>query len=242
MQQLPLHVRLRDAARFENFVPGHNLEVLEALTAPPAVGPRVLWLWGRAGTGKTHLLQAACAAASASGVGAAYLDLHAAPACGFLEGFETLDVVCLDELDAVAADPGWNAALFRLYTLLHDGSGRLVLASAAPPASLPLVLPDLRSRLLAASVHQLVELDETGQCAALQRRAAASGLELTPDAALYLVHRLPRDMHSLFGVLDELDRASLVAQRRLTIPFLREALESRQGPNRAFPPDPDPGS
>ena len=106
------------------------------------------------------------------------------------------------------------------------------------PASLPFVLPDLRSRLVAASVYQLVELDETGQCTALQRRAAASGLELTPEAALYLVHRLPRDMHSLFGVLDELDRASLVAQRRLTIPFLREALESRQGSTRALEPDP----
>ena len=238
MQQLPLHMRLRDAARFANFVPGDNLEVLEALTAPAGAGPRVLWLWGRAGTGKTHLLQAACAAASASGPGAAYLDLHAAPASGFLEGCETLDVVCLDGLDAVAADPDWNAALFRLYTLLQDGNGRLVVASAAPPASLPLVLPDLRSRLLAASVHQLVELDETGQCSALQRRAAASGLELTPEAALYLVHRLPRDMHSLFGVLDQLDRASLVAQRRLTIPFLREALESRQKSDRAFAPDP----
>jgi DnaA family protein len=240
MQQLPLHVRLRDAARFANFVPGHNLEVLEALTAPAAAGQRVVWLWGRAGTGKTHLLQATCAAASADGLGAAYLDLHAAPASGLLDGLDTLDVVCLDGLDAVAADPDWNAALFRLYTLTQDGSGRLVVASAGPPAGLPLVLPDLRSRLLAGSVYQLVELDETGQCAALQRRAAASGLELTPDAALYLVHRLPRDMHSLFAVLDELDRASLAAQRRLTIPFLREALESRQQSNRALEPEPDP--
>ncbi len=76
-------------------------------------------------------------------------------------------------------------------------------------------------------MHQLHELDEAGQLAALQLRATRRGLDLSEDAALYLVHRLPRDLHSLFAVLDQLDEASLAAQRRLTIPFLREALESR---------------
>ena len=227
MQQLPLRMRLRDTARFENFVPGANLEVCELLASPGADSPRVIWLWGRPATGKTHLLQATCAAASQSGRAAAYIDLPLAPGSEFLDGCESLDVVCLDGLDAVASDRAWNAALFRLHTLLLDGPGRLVVASTAPPASLPLVLADLRSRLLAASVHQLAEPGESEQREALQRRAAARGLELTDEAALYLVHRLPRDMHTLFGVLDELDLAALVAQRRLTIPFLREALESR---------------
>ena len=81
-------------------------------------------------------------------------------------------------------------------------------------------------------MHQVIEPGESEQREALQRRAAARGLELADDAAAYLVHRLPRDMHSLFGVLDELDHASLVAQRRLTIPFLREALESRLPSNQ----------
>ena len=233
MQQLPLRMSLRDAARFENFVPGANAEVCELLSAPArANSPRVLWLWGRAGTGKTHLLQAACAADGQHGLAAAYVDLAMAPGSGLLEGCETLDLVSLDNLDSVAADPEWNAGLFRLHTLLQDGTGRLVLASTAPPASLPLVLPDLRSRLLAASVHQLVEPREAEQCAALRRRAAIRGLELTDEAALYLVHRLPRDMHSLLTVLDELDVASLVAQRRLTIPFLRAALEARLPPSQ----------
>ena len=188
-----------------------------------AGGPRVLWLWGRAGSGKTHLLQATCAAAGERGEPAAYIDLATAPGPAMLDGCESLATVCLDALDAVAADPEWNAALFRLYTLLQDGQGRLVVASRSPPAGVALTLPDLRSRLLAASVHQLAELDDAGQCAALRLRAAARGLELSEDAALYLVHRLPRDMHSLFDVLERLDQASLVAQRRLTIPFLRAA-------------------
>jgi len=188
--------------------------------------PRTLWLWGRPGTGKTHLLQAACAAVGEWGGAAAYFDLARTGGRRLLEGCETLDLVCLDGLEAVAADAGWNAAIFRLHTLMLDGTGRLLVASDAPPASLPFVLPDLRSRLLAASVHQLHELDEAGQVTALQLRAARRGLELTEEAALYLLHRLPRDTGSLFAMLDELDEASLAAKRRLTIPFLRRALEA----------------
>jgi DnaA family protein len=230
MEQLPLHVRLRDHARFASFVPGPNLQALRALQEAAPGTPRVVWLWGRAGAGKTHLLQAACAAAGEQGGSAGYVDLAVAPSAAVLEGCEVLDLVCLDGLDAVAGSSHWNAAIFRLHTLLHDGHGRLVLASTAPPASLPLTLPDLRSRLLAAAIHQLTPLDEAGQCEALRQRASAKGLELTEEAALYLVHRLPRDMHSLLQVLDHLDRASLAAQRRLTIPFLREALETLAEP------------
>ena len=228
MQQLPLRVRLGEAARFDGYVAGPNLEIVERLRS--ASPPRVLWLWGRRGTGKTHLLQAACAAANDAGGAATYLDLDAGGGPQLLEGCESLDLVCLDGLERACDDADWNAAIFRLHTLMQDAPGRLYVASTAPPASLRFRLPDLRSRLLAAPVHQLQELDEAGQVEALARRAAARGLELPREAALYLVHRMPRDMHSLCGVLDRLDEAALAAQRRLTVPFLRQVLEADQSP------------
>ncbi len=223
MQQLPLGVRLAETARFDSFVAGPNRETLELLSG--GTPPRLLWLWGRAGTGKSHLLQAACASAGAAGGAAAYLDLHTPVVPDLLEGFEALDLVCLDALDRVSGDAEWNAAIFRLHTLMQDGSGRLYVASTAPPATLQFRLPDLRSRLLAAPVHQLHELAEEERMAALEQRAARLGLVLPRESAAYLVHRLPRDMHSLCAVLDRLDEAALAAQRRLTVPFLRQVLE-----------------
>jgi len=228
MQQLPLGVRVGEAARFDGFVVGSNAEILGLLTA--AVPPRALWLWGRRGTGKSHLLQAACAAAGEQGRAATCIDLESGRAPRLLEGCEALDLVCLDGLERVSQDAAWNAAIFRLHTLMQDGNGRLYVASTAPPASLRFRLPDLRSRLLAAPVHQLQPLDEEGQVEALQRRAARRGLELSHEAAAWLVHRMPRDMHSLCGVLDRLDEAALAAQRRLTLPFLRQVLERGQAP------------
>ena len=223
MQQLPLGVRLAETARFDGFVAGPNRETLELLSGISP--PRLLWLWGRAGTGKTHLLQAACASVGTAGGAAAYLDLGTAGTPDLLEGFDGLDLVCLDSLERVSDDAAWNAAIFRLYTLMQDGAGRLYVTSTGPPAALRFRLPDLRSRLLAAPVHQLHELGEEERMAALEQRACRLGLVLPRESAAYLVHRLPRDMHSLCAVLDRLDEAALAAQRRLTVPFLRQVLE-----------------
>ncbi len=227
MRQLPLGVRLRDTARLESFVPGGNGEVVGLASGADPRAPRVMWIWGRHGAGKTHLLQAACASVADRGGSTSYLDPTAGAEPGWLEGCESLDLVCFDGLDAVAGDAAWNEALFRLHTLMQDTPTRLCVASERPPAAQQFRLPDLRSRLLAASVHQLHELDDAGQVQALQLRAARRGLELSAEGALYLVHRLPRDMHTLCAMLDRLDEASLVAQRRLTVPFLRQALDDQ---------------
>lgn len=230
MRQLPLGVQLGETARFDTFVAGGNREVVESLTA--AEPPRSVWVWGRAGTGKTHLLQAACAAVNAQGAAAAYLDLATGGPPALLDGFDALELVCLDSMEHVSPDTGWNAAIFRLYTLMQDGLGRLYVASTAPPASLRFCLPDLRSRLLSASIHQLQEPDEEGRMSVLEQRAARRGLQLSREGAAYLVHRMPRDLHSLCAILDRLDVESLAAQRRLTVPFLRQVLDPSRGSDR----------
>lgn len=229
MRQLALPVQLRDAARLDNFVSGPNRE---AIATVERIGRRrehsVTWLWGPAGTGKTHLLQAACALTGERGAAAAYVDLAAQTEPALLEGCESLDLVALDSLESVAAVPQWNQALFRLHTLLDEAGGALLLASRAAPAALDFTLPDLRSRLRAAAVFQLHELAEHEQLAVLQRRAARRGLELSAESAAFLLHRLPRDLHTLCAMLDRLDAAALAAQRRLTVPFLRRALDARE--------------
>jgi len=226
MHQLALQLRLRDASRIDGFVAGPNREAVAAVERIGREGGcSVTWLWGREGTGKTHLLQAACALAGERGAAAAYLDLgvHHEPA--LLEGCETLGLVALDALDEAVAVPEWNRALFRLHTLIEEAGGALLLASRSAPASMAFTLPDLGSRLRAAAIFQLHELAERDQLEALQRRAARRGLELSAESAAFLLHRLPRDLRSLCAMLDRLDEASLEARRRLTIPFLRRALE-----------------
>ena len=225
MKQLTLAVRLRSAARFESFAPGPNAELIAALRGADRAP---LWVWGGPGSGKTHLLQAVCAAA---GEAAAYFPLDRATALppGALVGFESCRVLCLDDLDAVAGDPAWEQALFRLFNEATDLGTRLIFAAAAAPRALDWSLEDWRSRAAACVVYQLRDLDDAGRVAALELRAAQRGLELPPETSEYLLKRLPRALPSLFEIFDHLDEASLSAQRRLTVPFIRAALEKLAG-------------
>jgi DnaA-homolog protein len=221
VKQLALGVRLRADAVFESFWPGFNDEIVATLRTP---GAAPLWLWGASGTGKTHLLQAVCAAA---GEAAAYFPLTRPLGLPpeALAGFERTRVLCVDDVDAVAGDLAWERALFRLFNEAAELRTRLIFAAAAPPRQPDWRLEDWRSRAAACVVYQLRELDDDGRIEALRLRAAQRGLQLPHETSEYLLKRMPRDLRSLFGVLDQLDEASLVAQRRLTIPFIRDALE-----------------
>ncbi len=227
MQQLPLGVQLGVSLRFETFHAGTNAEAVEALRRLASGDSRVpVWIFGLAGAGKSHLMQAACAFAGSEGQTAAWLPLgaltHEGPA--LLDGLEQLDLVAVDDLDRIAGNSGWERALFTLYNSLAERRGRLALAATGPPAALGFRLPDLASRLAASEVHRLQPLSEMEQAEALRRRASHRGLELPEETLGFLTRRAPRDFATLCRMLDQLDIESLAAQRRLTIPFVRDWL------------------
>ena len=231
MQQLPLAIRLRERAVFESFVPGPNLEAVESLQALAAGhGAGVAWLSGTAGAGKSHLLQAACALATRRGLTAAYLPLRQLLPLGpeALSGWQQAHLVAVDEIESVAGELMWEQGLFTLYRESQERGAALVGAATEPPGRLPFALPDLASRFAAATLLPLRPLGEAEQREALRLRAHARGLDLPEETALYLQRRFPRDLPTLYQLLDTIDDAALQAQRRLTVPFIRDALEKRE--------------
>lgn len=228
--QLALNLRLRDASSFENFLVARNREPFERvqtgvaqLATTRSTPAQWLYLWGEGGCGKTHLLEAACRAAQAQGQTALYIPLSEkttlSPA--LLEDVEQSALVCVDDVQAIAADATWEAALFALYERLRVQGGLLMLAAQSSPSSCGVKLADLATRLAAGLVYQLQALTDAEKISALRLRAQRRGLVMTEEVANYLLTRFPRDTHSLFALLDRLDVAALAAQRRLTIPFLR---------------------
>ncbi len=233
-KQLPLGVRLRDTSVFASYFPGRNSSVVDALQAltarraGPSDGPTCVWVHGPLSVGKTHLLQAMCARANGDAQSAAYLPLAEVAQLGgeILSGYGQFSLVCLDDAETVASSADWERALFRLHRELDEQGARLVLAATAPPAALPFRLADLASRLNGGVVLTLQPLDESEQLAALQLRAQLRGCELPEETAQFLLRRLPRNMAALCAFLDELDEASLIAQRRLTVPFVKAVMKS----------------
>lgn len=236
MKQLPLAMRLRERAVFDSFVAGPNLGAVAQLraaaqsaahsAAQPLPPPRVYWLAGPPGSGKSHLLQAACTLALSVGANALYLPLSQLMEFGpaALSGWQEVGLVAVDELERVAGERAWEEGLFSLYRTLEERGAMLLAAAEAAPGQLPFALPDLRSRFSAAMLLRLQPLDEAGQRQVLQLRARSRGLELPAGSARYLQRHYRRDLPTLCALLDDIDSAALQAQRRLTVPFIRQVL------------------
>jgi DnaA family protein len=200
---------------------------LSALQSGLAAPPLRAFLHGAPGSGRTHLLQACCLVSEAQAATFAYLplaDLRALPPTELLAGLEACALVCLDDLDAVLCEPAWEEAIFHLHNRLLQREASLLVAARLPPASLAVRLPDLLSRLQALLVLPLALPDDESLLSALVLRAHRRGMTLDEDVARYILSRAPRGMSELMAVLDLLDARSLAAGRRLSIPFVREAL------------------
>lgn len=229
-QQLSLNLRLKDASSFGNFLAGPNKEAMEQLraavvqTATQAnAKPAMIYLCGAEGSGKTHLLQAACRLAQELGIAPVYVPLADVVLLtpSLLEGVETAPLVCLDDVERAAGSTEWEAALFSLVERLRAAGGMLAIGASAPPDRLGLRLSDLASRLAWGTVYAMQPLDDAQKLEAVRLRARHRGFEMPEDVARYILSRYPRDLPSLFSLLDRIDRASLAQQRRVTIPFLR---------------------
>jgi len=230
--QLPLTLQINDAASFDNFFIGDNTELAECLkSARRDVDEReqTIFFWGNPSSGKTHLLHASCGYAIAQGQTASYLSLKhiASLKIEIFNHLEKLSLVCIDDFQVIAGNPVWEQAIFHLYNRMRDADCELLIASSKSLANLPIALADLKSRLAWGLVFRLHDLSDTDKIAALRLRANVRGFALSEKVGEFLLRRFPRDMNSLFSLLDELDVATLSAQRKLTIPFIKHWMSQK---------------
>ncbi|UCC57359.1 MAG: DnaA regulatory inactivator Hda [Gammaproteobacteria bacterium] len=226
--QLPLGLALRDSARFASFFPGPNAEAVRCLQlAAVGEGETLVFLSGDTGLGKTHLLQAACHEAARREHAAAYLPLNELKSLSpeLFDEMEAMQLLCIDDVDAIAGLPEWEAGLFHLFNRTRESGSRLLITGSGHVDRLGIKLPDLVSRLGWGVTYTLKPIDNDSVHMALMHRARSRGLELPEETAAFLLKRIPRDLPSVFTLLDRLDEASMVEQRRLTIPFVKAVLD-----------------
>lgn len=245
----------QEHAIFANYYPGRNRQIVNALMAmsgrestrmglihsqtlntsegQPSGShsflERCLFLYGHPGSGISHLLQASCQNAQMVGRTAAYLPLsHPDITPEVLEDIHQIDLICLDDLNAVIGQPVWEEKLFYFYHLAMEGTASLMIGSHLPIKQLPWKLPDLASRLMSGILFSLTPLNDDEKIAALQLRAQQRGFDLSDEAGHYVITHFPRDLSLLFELLTQLDYASLAAKRKLTLPFIRQVLEKNR--------------
>ncbi|MFA9500673.1 DnaA regulatory inactivator Hda [Mannheimia sp. E30BD] len=233
--QLPLPIYQIDEDTFDNFYAENSEVLLESLKRNFAdVQQPFFYIWGEKSCGKSHLLKAVSNHFLLNQQTSSYIPLKKAYYFSplVLDNAELLNVICLDDIQAIAGDEEWELAIFNLFNqireqqgLFSDGIKTLLLISAdCPPHQLNIKLPDLRSRLTWGEVYQLSDLTDEQKCHILQANAHQKGIELSDEVAHFLLKRIGSDLEELSKILDKLDHASLQAQRKLTIPFVKETL------------------
>lgn len=226
-EQLPLALRWPAHQRFESFVVGANATALSlARSAAEQSDTMRVFIAGPTGSGRTHLLIAACAAAGMLDRSAQYLDLGALrePREHAIRSFHGSHLLTVDNVDAIAGADDSEHALFDLYNRCRDEGCSLIFAAKVHPARIGIGLPDLVSRLAASTQVVLQPLDEAARRNLLQQRAAARGIDLDEAVLDWLFARRARDLGSLMILLERIDQAALAARRRVTVPFLRGLL------------------
>lgn len=222
--QLTLNIRLRDDATFDNFYAENNRQLIAHLCAL-IKNKQFTYIWGPPGAGRSHLLQACCHAANQQGLSSIYLPL-ALLSPQILEDLEKISLVCIDDIHKIVGQPAWEEAIFHIFNKLPEQNSTLLISANNPVHALPFLLADLKSRLAGGVIFQVQSLTDQEKLAALQMRAKIRGLDIPHEVAEFLLNRCTRDTTNLFSILDKLDQASLAAQHKLTIPFVKSVLFS----------------
>lgn len=230
-KQLPLSITQRVDATFDNFyVPGSNAVAVDALKHfCDATNEHLFYMWGKGGSGVSHLLQAV--QHRAADLNIQYLPLAELLASAdaytpedVFSGLEVLDLVVIDDVQKIVGRDNWQLELFHLYNRLRDAGKQLLIGANCSPRELALNLADLHSRLQWGISYQLHTLNDAEKKQAVLERAEAMGMRLSDELMQFILNHCSRDLRQLMDVLNTIDKASLAEKRHLTIPFVKRVL------------------
>ena len=227
LKQLALNLCLKDAATFVNFFIGTNKQLVNTLCNLDTDNEtHFIYVWGKQGAGKSHLLSALCQLFGEHNHIAAYLPFGEATQLDpkILDDLEKLDLLCVDDLNLIAGNIVWEEKFFHCFNKIAEHGKKIVVTSNVAPLALPLALPDLKSRMASGLTFEVQALSDIEKIQGLKLRAKLRGLELNDIVAQFLLHHYARDTKNLFETLNQLDKAALAAQRKLTIPFVKNVL------------------
>lgn len=226
--QMVLPLTLDDKASFDNYFVGDNSELVQALQGlVSTTAQSILYFYGVAGVGKSHLHFALQRLAKQQKVASHYLSLADSMVIpDLLEMIDPSAIVCVDDIHLWAGKADKERALFALFEQVKNQNGQLIVSATRPPESCGFSLKDLVSRLASGLVYPLQMLNDSQQFEAIKLSANQRGISISDDVVKYMLSRSSRDSSELFDLLDRIDQTSLIEKRRITIPFLQSLFKT----------------
>lgn len=225
--QIPVLFEFQGNLTFDSYFPGNNAEIVQQLRALAEDGQeQQIFIWGDTGSGKSHLLQACCQQAKLQDKAPFYLAFvkDNLPPIALLDGMENMELVCLDDIQNIDDSKEWQQALFNFYNAHRQNNHKLLLAANCPPKYLAYELADIKTRMAWGLTLKIQSLQDDQLIEALAYRARYLGFALSDNVGRFLLNHYVHDLPALWALLGKIDRATLAAKRKLTIPFLKKIL------------------
>ena len=226
--QLPLDLGYRPAMDAEDFlVAAPNEEAVDWIDRWPSWPAPALSLWGPPGSGKTHLMRVWLRKSGGT------------PVMGPLDGRPLADDPVLagpggpwvvDDADRMVSIHGRTGQQWLLHLLnrARDDGTTVLLTARTAPASWPIDLPDLASRLRSMPTSRIGDPDDQLVGALLVKLFADRQIRPASDVLTYAIRRLPRDFAEVRRFVAEADKQSLAGKRKVTVPLIRSILDSAE--------------
>lgn len=129
-------------------------------------------------------------------------------------------------IDGIGATPFDQNGLFHLINAVRARGDHLLLTSRLFPGAWGVTLPDLASRLKAATTVEIHEPDDALLAAVIAKLFADRQVEVDFAVVQYLVRRMERSLSTAIALVHRLDRAALEGKTRISRALAAQVLEA----------------
>ena len=228
--------------RFDTFVVGGSNQLAYAASKSIAENPsgsfNPLFIYGGAGLGKTHLIQAIGHQVRElrPNLKVAYMSAEAFMTeliasirfdrmASFRDRYRSVDALLLDDIQFIAGKERTQEEFFHTFNALYEAQKQIVFTSDRPPKEIPTLEERLRSRFEWGLTADIQPPDLETKVAILRKKAEDKGINLPQDVALFLAERVRSNVRELEGHLNKIAVFASLAGKTVTTELAKEALK-----------------
>lgn len=234
---------------FETFVIGPYNALAHAaaktVSEKPGIAYNPLFIYGKTGHGKTHLIQAVGNQVKKQGKKVYYVtserfavdyfnSLQSGTANSFKDKYRQYDVLIMDDVQFLASKEKTQEELFHLFNALHDTNKQIVFSSDIHPALLSGLEERLQSRFSQGMIVDIPAPDLESRAAILKAKAAQNSITLADDVVEHLAHTIEGNIRELEGALNTIMCQSQLLGRTLSLDEVKAIIKNSSRPRKTL--------
>ena len=234
---------------FDTFVVGPYNALAHAaaktVSEKPGITYNPLFIYGKTGHGKTHLIQAVGNYIKKTGKKVFYVTserfavdyfnaLQSGSANNFKDRYRQYDVLIMDDVQSLASKEKSQVELFHILYALRDNNKQIVFSSDQHPALLNGMEERLQSRFAQGMIVDLPAPDLESRAAILRAKAAQNSITLNDDVVDHLAQSIEGNVRELEGALNTIMCQSQLLGRALSIDEVRTIIKNSSRPRKTL--------